>query len=67
MRVAGQEEGKGSKAMAMATRVVGKRMGTMTRRVMAMKTREAGEEEGNSKGSNSGGNHLEDGDGERQQ
>ncbi len=66
MRVAGKEEGKGGKAMAMATRVAGKRMATATKRVMAMKTREAGKEEGNGKGGKSNGNGKKDGDGEQQ-
>jgi hypothetical protein len=45
MRVVGIKEGKGDKAMAMATRVVGKRMATTTMRVMVTKTKEADEEE----------------------
>ncbi len=36
MRVAGNEEGKGGKAMAMATRVAGERMATATKKAMAM-------------------------------
>jgi hypothetical protein len=43
----GKEEGKGGKAMALATRVAGKWMATGTKRVMAMKMTEAGKEEGN--------------------
>ncbi len=72
-RVAGDKEGKGSKAMATATRVVGKRMVTATKRAMAMKTREECKEEGNGKGGKSNGNGKEedngeeDGDGEHQQ
>ncbi len=49
MRVVGKEEGKDAKAMAMATRVAGKRTVVSTKRGMATKTREAGEEEGNGK------------------
>ncbi len=52
IRVAGKEEGKGGKAMALATRVAGEQMATATKRAMATKTREAGEEEGNGKGGN---------------
>ncbi len=51
MRVAGDGEGEGGKAMAMAKRVAGKLTVTAMKRAMAMKTREAGEEEGNDKGS----------------
>ncbi len=47
MRVAGDKEGKGSKAMAMATRVAGERMATATKRAMAMKTRLGGAGGGN--------------------
>ncbi len=39
MRVAGNKEGKGGKAMVMATRVVHKRTAMATKRVMATKTR----------------------------
>jgi hypothetical protein len=53
MRMAGDKEGEGGKAMTMVTRVVGKRMATATKRAMRMKTREAGEEEGNGKGGKS--------------
>jgi hypothetical protein len=66
MRVAGKEEGKGGKAMAMTTRVVGKQMATVTKRVMAAKTREAGEKEGNGKGGKSNGDGKEDGNDEQQ-
>jgi hypothetical protein len=39
--------------MAMATQAAGERTATLTKRAMAMKTKEAGEEEGNGmKGSN---------------
>jgi hypothetical protein len=60
MRGAGKEEGKGGKAMAMATRMVGKRMATATKRAMAMSTRVAGKQqqqdnEGNSDSNESGG------------
>jgi hypothetical protein len=67
MRVAGKEEGKGSKAMAMATQAACERTARLTKRAMAMKTREAGKEEGNGKkGSKRDGNGKEDGDGEQQ-
>ncbi len=36
MRVAGNEEGKGGKAMAMVSRVTGKRAAMATKRAMAM-------------------------------
>jgi hypothetical protein len=35
-RVAGKEEGKGGKAMALATRVAGEQMATATKKAMAM-------------------------------
>ncbi len=44
MRVVGIEEGEGGKVMAMATRVAGKRMATVTTRTMVTKTKEASEE-----------------------
>jgi hypothetical protein len=46
MGVAGEEEGKGGKAMAMAMamRVVGERTVAVVKRAMAMKTREVGKE-----------------------
>jgi hypothetical protein len=53
MRMAGNEEGKGGKAMAMAARVAGKPTVTTTKWVMGTKTREAGKEEGDGKGSKS--------------
>ncbi len=65
MRFARKEEGEGSKAMAMATRVAGKLTATATKRVMATKTREAGKEEGNGTGGKSNGDGKEDGNGER--
>jgi hypothetical protein len=55
MRMAGDKEGKGGKAMAMAGMVAGKRMEMTMKRAMATKTREAGKEEGNGKGSKSNG------------
>ncbi len=61
--VAGVKEGKGGKAMMMATRVVGKRTATAMTRAMVMKTMEVGEEEGNGKGGKSIGNGEEDGHG----
>jgi hypothetical protein len=63
MRVAGEENSKGSKGMVLVTRVAGKRTGTATNRAMAKKTREAGEEEGNGKGGKSNCNGKEDGNG----
>jgi hypothetical protein len=50
MRVVGNEEGEGDKAMATATRIVGKWMATATKRGVAMMWREVGKEEGNGKG-----------------
>jgi hypothetical protein len=47
MRVAGDAEGKGSKPLAMVTRVAGKQTATATNRVMATKTRLGGTGEGN--------------------
>ncbi len=64
MRVAGNEEGKGGKAMAMATRVDGERTAMLTKSAMATKTREVGNEKGIGKGGKSSGNGEEDGDGE---
>jgi hypothetical protein len=53
--------------MAIATRAAGERTAMLTKRAIAMKTREAGKEEGNcKKGSKSNGNGEEDGDGEQQ-
>ncbi len=63
MRVAGKEEGKGSKAMALAKRVGGKWLATATKRAMATMTWEVGEEEGNCKDGKSNGDGKEDGDG----
>jgi hypothetical protein len=65
MRVAGEEESKGGKVMALATRVAGKRMVTSTKRAMVMKTRKAGKEEGNGKGGKSDGSGKKDGDGKQ--
>jgi hypothetical protein len=42
MRVAVEEVSKGSKAMALATRVAGERTATATKRAMEMKIREVG-------------------------
>ncbi len=61
MRVASDKEGEGGKAMAIGTRVADKRTVTATKRAMTMKTREAGEEMGNGKGSRSNGNGKEEG------
>jgi hypothetical protein len=65
MRVAGNEEGKGGKAMAMVTRVAGERMGMLTKSAMAMKIREVSDEKGIGRGGKSRGNGEEDGDGEQ--
>ncbi len=47
MRLADDEEGKGSKAMVMARRIAGKWSATVTKRVMVIVTRVAdGEKEG---------------------
>ncbi len=62
-RVAGVEEGKGGKAMVMATRVVGKWTAIATTKAMVTKTKEVGEEEGNDKGGKSNGDGEEDGNG----
>jgi hypothetical protein len=42
MRVAGNKEGEGSKAMAMATRVASEHRETVTKRAIGMKIREEG-------------------------
>ncbi len=47
MRVVGNKESKGGKAMAMATRVVGEQTAMATKRAMAMKTRLEGAGGGN--------------------
>jgi hypothetical protein len=65
MRVVGVEEGKGGKAMAMATRMAGDRTATANTRMMVTKMMEVDEEEGNDKGGKSNGNGEEDGDGKR--
>ncbi len=43
MRVGGDEEGEGDKAMAMATRIAGEWTATATKRAMVTATRVAGE------------------------
>jgi hypothetical protein len=65
MRVAGNKEGKGGKAMAMATRVAGERMVMLTKSAMATKTREVSDEKGIGRGGKSSGDGEEDGDGEQ--
>ncbi len=65
MRVASKEEGKGGKAMAMATRVAGERTAMLTKIAMATKTREVGDEKGIGRGGKSSGDDKEDGDGEQ--
>ncbi len=67
MRVGGEEDGKGGKAMALVTRVAGEQMATAVKRAIATKMREAGKEEGNGKGGKSNGNGKEDSDGKQQQ
>ncbi len=47
MRVVGNKEGKGSKAMVIETRVAGEQMATATKRAMTTKTRSAGAGGGN--------------------
>jgi hypothetical protein len=65
MRVAGNKEGEGSKAMAMATRVAGKQTAMLTKIAMAMKIREVGDEKGSGRGGKSSGNGKEDGNGKQ--
>jgi hypothetical protein len=65
MRVADIKVCKGGKAMAMATRVAGKRMAMVTTRAMVKKMKDTGEEEGNGKGSKSDGDGKKDGDGKQ--
>ncbi len=60
MRVVGNKEGKGSKAMAMATRVASERMAIAMKRAMATKTRETCKEEGNGRAGKSDSNGKED-------
>jgi hypothetical protein len=61
MKVAGDKESKGSKAMAMATRVAGKQTATAKKRAMSMATREVDEEEDNGKGNKSNDNGDKEG------
>ncbi len=65
MRVAGNEEGEGGKAMAMATRVAGERTAMLMKIAMATKTREVGDEKGIGRGGKSSGDGEEDGDGKQ--
>ncbi len=67
MRVVGNEDGEGSKAMAMATRVAGERTVMLTKSAMATKTREESDEKGIGRGGKSSGNGEEDGDGKQRQ
>jgi hypothetical protein len=67
MRVAGNKEGKGSKAMAMATRVAGEQTVMARMRAMATTTREVGKEEGIGKGDKNNVDGKEDGNGKGQQ
>jgi hypothetical protein len=63
MRVVGDNEGKGGKAMAMATRMVGKGTAVAMKRTMLAATREAGKEEMNGKDDMSNGDGKEDSNG----
>ncbi len=65
MRVAGNKEGEGGKAMAMATRVASEQTEMLTKSAMAMKTREVSDEKGIGRGGKSSGDGKEDGDGEQ--
>ncbi len=65
IRVAGNEEGEGGKAMAMATRVAGERTAMLTKSAMVTKTREVSDEKGIGRGGKSSGNGEEDGDGKQ--
>ncbi len=65
MRVAGNEEGKGGKAIAMVTRVAGERTAMLMKSAMAMKTRELSNEKGIGRGGKSSGDGKEDGNGEQ--
>ncbi len=56
IRVVGVEEGEGSKAMAMVTRVAGERTAMARKRAMLTAMREAGKEERNGKGDTNNGN-----------
>ena len=66
MRVAGNEEGEGGKAMAMATRVAGERTAMLMKSAMATKTRDVSDEKGIGRGGKSSGDGEEDGDGKQQ-
>jgi hypothetical protein len=61
MRVLGEEEGKGGKAMAMATRAAGELTATLMKSAVATKTREVGKEEGIGRGGKSNSDGKEDG------
>ncbi len=61
MRVTGVEEGEGGKVMALATRAMGKWTATAMTRGMVTKTKEAGDVEGNGKGSKSNVNGKKNG------
>jgi hypothetical protein len=63
--VVGIKEGKGGKAMGMATRVAGKGMATARTRAMVTKMKEVGEAEGNGKGGKSNGDGKEDNNGKQ--
>jgi hypothetical protein len=66
IRVAGNEEGEGGKAMAMATRVAGERTAMLTKSAMATKSRQVSDEKGIGRGGKSSGDGEEDGNGKQQ-
>jgi hypothetical protein len=65
MRLTGIKEGKGGKAMVMATSMVGEWTAMVKMRKMVTKTKEGSEEEGNGMGGKSNGDGKEDCDGKR--
>ncbi len=67
IRVAGEEEGEGGRAMGMVIKVVGEWTATAMKRVTVTKMKEVGKEEGNGKGVKSNGNGKDGGDGKQQQ
>ncbi len=65
MRVVGKGEGKGGKAMAVASRVAGEQTAILTKSAMATKKRKVGQEEGIGRGSKSDGDRKKDGNGKQ--
>ncbi len=65
MMMMGEEEGKGGKVMAMATRVACKQMAMPMKGVISIKTKEAGKEEVDGKGSKRDGNGMDSGNGKQ--